>query len=280
MTRARSLAAAGAVAVAALLMTSCAGDRSAEKGDPVAGKRLFESSGCAGCHTFKAAGSKGTVGPDLDAVRASPARVVQQLNKPGGIMPSFATKLSEREKRDIATFVGAGNVSGKAVASPFAPDGKRLDDCRSGDTECLEQSFGNLVYHRGPKPALDQLQRMIATNSDVAADCHRIAHRMGSAALTRYKDRVAPAFIAGTPVCASGYYHGIIERAFLGQPTNRIAIVARQLCNDPKIQAQRFLFYQCIHGLGHGLMIYSGYDLPTLNRPSGASPPSQTSPSR
>ena len=85
---------------------------------------------------------------------------------------------------------------------------------------------------------------------------------MGSAALTRYKDKVAEAFIAGSPVCASGYYHGIVERAFLGQPTDKLAVVARQLCSDPKITAQRFLDYQCIHGLGHGLMIYTGYDLP------------------
>ncbi len=262
MTRARLQAIAVAVVLAALAPMSCGGDGSANKGDPVAGKRLFASSGCGDCHTFKAAASKGTVGPDLDAVRASPGRVLLALRKPGGIMPSFASKLSEREKADIAAFVGAGNVSGKAVASPFAPDGKRLADCRAGDTECLEQSFGNLVYYEGPRPALARLQRMLATNSTVAADCHRITHRMGSAALTRFKDRVAPAFIAGTAVCASGYYHGIIERAFLGQPTNKLTIVARRLCSDPKINARRFLAYQCIHGLGHGLMIYSGYDLP------------------
>ncbi|HVF76803.1 MAG TPA: hypothetical protein VNA28_00780, partial [Solirubrobacteraceae bacterium] len=119
-----------------------------------------------------------------------------------------------------------------------------------------------LVYNDGPKRALDRLQTTMTTNTAVAADCHRIAHRMGSAALSRFKDKVAQAFIAGSPVCASGYYHGIIERAFLGQPTDRLAIVARQLCSDPSINEQRFLAYQCIHGLGHGLMIYTGYDLP------------------
>ncbi|MEA2224147.1 MAG: hypothetical protein QOH83_2523 [Solirubrobacteraceae bacterium] len=250
------------VVLAALAVTSCAGDETAGKGDPVAGKRLFTAQGCGGCHTFKAAASKGTVGPDLDTVGASPRRVLAQLRKPGGVMPSFASKLSAREQANVAAFVGAGNASGQAVAAPFAPDGKRLADCRDGNAECLEQAFGNLVFHDGPKPALDELQREIGTNTAVAGDCHRIAHRMGSAALARFKDKVAPAFIAGSPVCASGYYHGIIERAFLGQPTDKLAVVARQLCSDPKITAQRFLAYQCIHGLGHGLMIYTGYDLP------------------
>jgi mono/diheme cytochrome c family protein len=262
MKRARLLLACSLLLVGALVLTACAGDDKADKGDPVAGKRLFTAQGCGGCHTFKAAASKGTVGPDLDAAGVTPGRVLAQLRKPGGVMPSFATKLSDDEKANVAAFVGASGNSGKAVASPFAPDDTRLADCRDGDAECLEQAFGNLVFNEGPKPALDTLQASIGTNPAVATDCHRIAHRMGSAALTRFKDKVAQAFIAGSPVCASGYYHGIIERAFLGQPTNKLAVVARQLCSDPQITAQRFLAYQCIHGLGHGLMIYTGYDLP------------------
>jgi cytochrome c553 len=251
-----------AFAIAVLMLASCGGDSGAGSGDPLAGKRLFASEGCANCHTFAAAGSKGTTGPDLDSVGPSPERVIRQLRKPGGIMPSFADKLSTKQKRDLAAFVGAGNASSKAVAAPFKPDSKRLADCKDDDFECLEQAFGNLTFSDGPKPALTRLQSMITSNNAVASDCHRIAHRMGSAALTRFDDRVAPAFIAGTPVCASGYYHGIVERAFLGQPTHKLDIVARQLCSDPQIAGQRFLAYQCIHGLGHGLMIYTGYDLP------------------
>ena len=246
-------------ALALLALSSCGGGN--DDGNAVAGKKLFADKGCAGCHTLKAAGSSGTTGPDLDSVRPSPARVVLQLNKPGGLMPSFAS-LSKTQKADLAAFVGAGNASGKSVAAPFKPDAKRLADCKDGNYDCLEQAFGNMTYNDGPKPALSKLQSMLATNTAVATDCHRIAHRMGSAALTRFKDRVAPAFIAGSPVCASGYYHGIIERAFLGQPTSKLASLSRQLCSDPQISAQRFLLFQCIHGLGHGLMIYTGYDLP------------------
>ncbi len=261
MKRGRPLSQLVLLVLAAVALTSCSGD-AAGKGDPIAGKKLFASEGCAGCHAFTPAASKGTVGPDLDTAAPSSRRVLAQLNKPGGLMPSFRTKLTEREKEDLAAFVGAGRASGEAVAAPFKPDDTRFADCGGADTECLEQAFGNLVFNEGPKPALARLQRMIGTDTTVATDCHRIAHRMGSAALSRFKDEVAPAFIAGTAVCASGYYHGIIERAFLGQPKDKLAIVARQLCSDPKITEQRFLAYQCIHGLGHGLMIYTGYDLP------------------
>ncbi len=267
MKRARTtLAGAALLLVAALALAACSDDQGAAKGDPIAGKKLFASSGCNGCHTFKAAGSSGTQGPDLDSVNPSIGAVMRQLAHPSGLMPSFSDKLSETEKRNIAAFVGASNASGKAVAAPFRADSKRLADCRDGNFECLEQAFGNLTFNEGPKKALALLQTDSTSNTAVAADCHRIAHRMGSAALTRFHDRVAEAFIAGSPVCASGYYHGIIERAFLGQPTAKLAVVANQLCSDPKISDQQFLHYQCLHGLGHGLMIYTGYDMPLALR--------------
>jgi len=259
---ARALPVRAAFVLAVFALSSCGGDGGASNGDPVAGKRLFSSSGCGGCHTLAAAGSNGKTGPSLDDVKPSPGAVMRQLKSGGGVMPSYAGKLSEGEMADVAAFVGAGNASGKAVAKPFKPDKVRFADCADGNFECLEQAFGNMTYNDGPQPALARLTQTSTTDGAIAGNCHRIAHRMGSAALARFKDRVAPAFIAGSPVCASGYYHGIIERAFLGQPKDKLAVVARQLCSDPQINSKPFLSYQCLHGLGHGLMIYTGYDLP------------------
>src|SRR4051794_12217099 len=193
----RILLGSALVLLAAVGLAACGTDGAADKGDPVAGKQLFTSQGCAGCHTFNAASSKGTTGPDLDAVAPSPSRVMLQLRKPGGVMPSFADKLTDKQMGDLAAFVGAGKASGKPVVAAFKPDSKQLADCRASDTECYEQSFGNLTFHEGAKPALEELQTMMGTNTTVASDCHRIAHRMGSAALALYKDNVAKAFIAG-----------------------------------------------------------------------------------
>src|SRR5947208_15449291 len=36
------------------------------KGNSAKGKAIFAAQGCGGCHTFKPAGSHGTIGPDLD----------------------------------------------------------------------------------------------------------------------------------------------------------------------------------------------------------------------
>jgi hypothetical protein len=96
----------------------------------------------------------------------------------------------------------------------------------------------------------------------VEADCHRIAHSIGSGALARFEGNVARAFATGSSSCWSGYYHGILERAFVDASARRLVPVARRLCEDELVRDTQYLAYQCVHGLGHGLMIFTGYDLP------------------
>jgi hypothetical protein len=149
------------------------------------------------------------------------------------------------------------------VAGNFAPDETELESCQSGDSACLAQAFGNLAFEEGPEEALAAFDAAIANDPTVESGCHRIAHMIGSAALAGLDGNVAQAFARGSASCWSGYYHGILERAFAGvESRDEVAEVARALCDDAEIAKTTFLLYQCVHGLGHGLMIYSGYDLP------------------
>jgi hypothetical protein len=148
------------------------------------------------------------------------------------------------------------------VAGSFRPDETQLETC-GATYACLQQGFGNLAYREGVRPALALFEARMATHEPVRLDCHRIAHVIGSAAFARFEGSVARSFAVGSPACASGYYHGILERAFVGVSTKaRLASVARSLCVDGGIRRRGFLDYQCQHGLGHGLMIQTGYDLP------------------
>ena len=92
------------------------------KGDPAAGKQLYESNGCAGCHTFKPAASTGKVGPDLDNLAADAQKanqgtldqyVAESIKNPGayvvpgfpaGVMPSFSS-LSDKQVADLVAFL-------------------------------------------------------------------------------------------------------------------------------------------------------------------------------
>jgi mono/diheme cytochrome c family protein len=52
-------------------------------GNTAAGKSLFTSSGCGACHVLAAAGSKGKIGPDLDAVTLTETQIVSQITNGG-----------------------------------------------------------------------------------------------------------------------------------------------------------------------------------------------------
>ena len=74
-------------------------------GDAAKGEEVFASAGCGGCHTFEAAGSTGSVGPNLDDVSPSFDEVVTQVTNGGGAMPAFGDDLTEQEINDVAAFV-------------------------------------------------------------------------------------------------------------------------------------------------------------------------------
>jgi cytochrome c oxidase subunit II len=93
-------------------------------GDAAAGKAVFDSNGCGGCHTFKPAGSTGTTGPDLDNLAESAEKAGQPLpvftatsitdpndfveeGYPSGVMPEF--KLAPKQLADLVAFLTQGS---------------------------------------------------------------------------------------------------------------------------------------------------------------------------
>jgi mono/diheme cytochrome c family protein len=79
----------------------------AAQGDATAGKAVFASAGCGACHTLKAAGATGTVGPNLDQLKPPYDKVVHQVEVGGGPMPAFKGSLTTKQIQDVAAFVVA-----------------------------------------------------------------------------------------------------------------------------------------------------------------------------
>jgi cytochrome c6 len=80
-------------------------------GDATAGKTVFASAGCGGCHTLKDAGSNGNVGPNLDQLKPPFARVKVQVENGGGPMPAFKNTLTPKQIDDVSAYVSS--VAGK-----------------------------------------------------------------------------------------------------------------------------------------------------------------------
>jgi mono/diheme cytochrome c family protein len=74
-------------------------------GDATKGKSIFASAGCVACHTLAAAGSTGTVGPNLDDAKPSYELAATRVTKGQGGMPSFAGQLTDQQIADVAQYV-------------------------------------------------------------------------------------------------------------------------------------------------------------------------------
>jgi mono/diheme cytochrome c family protein len=88
-----------------------------------AGKALYDSNGCGGCHTFKPAASTGKVGPDLDNLAADAKKAnrgsLEQYTResiedpnayivagfPKGVMPAFKGKLTDSQINELVSFL-------------------------------------------------------------------------------------------------------------------------------------------------------------------------------
>ena len=97
---------------------------SAPAGNAKSGATLFKSQGCGGCHTFKAAGTNGTVGPDLDKLPQYAKQANQPLEsftrtsienpgayvQPGyqNVMPNFGQTLSSKQISDLVAYLTKG----------------------------------------------------------------------------------------------------------------------------------------------------------------------------
>ena len=256
---------------AAALLTGCGGGSSATPSGAStnSGKAVFADAGCGSCHTLSAAKSTGTIGPNLDQLRPTREQAADQVRSGGGGMPSFDGKLSDQEIDAVAAFVSSSaQPSGQNTGAPvgFKPNTTKLSSCKTGDAACYLQAFGNLAYAQGPANALTLLQRKIDTEPAIEATCHPIAHTIGAGALLRYRGDVGKAFAAGNPTCGSGYYHGLLQWKLAGVGRAEVSGVARTVCSSPEIRANAYDYYQCVHGLGHGLMLYTRYDLPQALR--------------
>ena len=111
--------------LASLVIAVVASGAALAVGNPTAGKKVYAANGCGGCHVFKPAGSKGTIGPALTKARlaADAKRAKQPLTtfirtsivKPKAyvasgfkpVMPSYA-KLTKKQLDDLVAFIAKG----------------------------------------------------------------------------------------------------------------------------------------------------------------------------
>ncbi len=131
----------------------------------------------------------------------------------------------------------------------------------ASEFKCWEQRYQQMVKDESPKAAFADVRKEYETSDYMQANCHQISHVIGRAAAERYGDVVA-AYNEGDNFCWSGYYHGVMEAVVKKIGLDNITAQINTICESARKQQEySFYHYNCVHGLGHGLMAIKNNEL-------------------
>lgn len=124
-----------------------------------------------------------------------------------------------------------------------------------GDGLASLSSAGNIAL------AMGTLDAVIHSDPSLVLLGHPLAHALGYA--VRSTPTTATALLSECDTrYQSGCYHGILQRYFdarMGMPLAQRVLVAP--CDGLRSTKEQFRLFDCLHGTGHGLMLYHSYDL-------------------
>lgn len=129
------------------------------------------------------------------------------------------------------------------------------------DPQCFEKRYADLVQNQTIEAAFADLKVRYDENVLVRSLCHPLVHVIGRAAAQKYQD-IAEAYTKGDHFCWSGYYHGVMEGILRETTPEEIPAKINSICDSiPGKASYSFDYYNCVHGMGHGVMYVTQSEL-------------------
>ncbi len=126
---------------------------------------------------------------------------------------------------------------------------------------CYESALLDRLTTEGVADALSTLETIAAADTDVQRDGHVYTHAIGIEAY-RENPSMPDVFPECTTLFQSGCYHGVIQAHFMAAGDIGAEDV-NTLCERYKGESgDRWVLFQCLHGLGHGLTMFYSHHLP------------------
>jgi hypothetical protein len=150
---------------------------------------------------------------------------------------------------------------GDTVALAHA--GERECAGKSGEASqtCYEDYFVKLARSDRVKVALGALATLASNHPEIQREGHGFTHVIGIRAWHEGAD-VASIFRSCNGLFQSGCYHGVIQ-AYLTEGGTVDSARAVQLCDTiAPNESDRWLRFQCVHGMGHGFEMAWNWELP------------------
>ena len=138
-----------------------------------------------------------------------------------------------------------------------------VEDCRDrtvGMPNCYRDYFAEVMRNEGADVAVAEIAALSESDEYVARDCHQVVHDLGNDAAEHYGD-VGIALTYEGSACWSGYYHGVVEYAISQFAGTALFEEMPNICTTAAEREYSFTHYNCVHGLGHGVMLNLDGDL-------------------
>src|SRR3989344_4170724 len=134
---------------------------------------------------------------------------------------------------------------------------------KTNDFECYQEHYTTLIHKKGIAAAFEDIKTRYAVNAYVKSQCHPLAHVIGRVGADGFEN-VGDAYAQGDGFCWSGYYHGVLE-SFVGKiGLSNLTSRLNDVCLSVKEKkSYGFDYYNCVHGLGHGIMAITDDELCT-----------------
>lgn len=131
----------------------------------------------------------------------------------------------------------------------------------TGAFQCYENHYRELIEGAGAAAAVADLKARYAADAYAKAQCHSLMHVIGRIAAEQFST-VGEAYKYGDSFCWSGYYHGVLESFAARVGLNDLRAKLNDVCADiPGKERYSFDYYNCVHGLGHGIMALTNTEL-------------------
>lgn len=165
--------------------------------------------------------------------------------------------------KTILIAVGGLAVAGFAATkfarpSPATSCGHLNEEARR---TCYSRVLSERLAAQGVAGAVATLDTLTAADRYIAEHAHEYAHGIGIEAYGRSPD-ITATFASCGDGYSSGCRHGVIQAYF----------EAREQVTGPEVEglcqpfkgpgASRWVLFQCVHGMGHGLTMFHAHDLP------------------
>lgn len=160
----------------------------------------------------------------------------------------------------VGVYAGRGGF--RSLGPPGSPERVIAERCRSKTKDdrqdCYLKGLEARLEESGVAGAMATLKALAANDTKIDREGHVYAHGVGIKGYLRAKE--VPATFGQCPTdFASGCGHGVIQ-AYLESQQSLDSTALNGLCAPYRGQGEvRWQLFQCVHGIGHGLvMMYRG----------------------